>query len=381
MFQYSIIPYLKKRGSVMNEEGRARIQSLRQRIEAVDDDILQLLNRRAGIVQEVGRVKSEIKMAYYSPGREEEIFQRLEAESPGPFPRWAVRSVFREIISACRSLEAELTVAFFGPQATFTHGACIQHFGSSIRMDPENTIQEVFESVERGKAEYGVVPIENSTEGPVSQTLDMFVKSEVRICAEIFTKISHDLLSGSGKADEIRKVYSHPQALAQCREWLRKNLPHVQLEEAGSTAMAAQKAAENPDTAAIAGSLAARVYGLRTVASQIEDNPNNYTRFFVLGRQAAERTGRDKTSVLLSISHAPGSLSRVLQVFNEKGINLTRIESRPTKGKPWEYLFFIDFEGHASDPSVKESLDRLKKEVLFVKLLGSYPQSSFFPSP
>lgn len=359
----------------MSEEGKARIQSLRQRIEAVDDEILQRLNHRAGIVQEVGRVKSELKMAYYSPGREEEILQRLETKNPGPFPRWAVRSVFREIISACRSLEAELTVAFFGPQATFTHGACIQHFGSSVRMDPENTIQEVFESVERGKADYGVVPIENSTEGPVSQTLDMFVKSEVRICGEIFTKISHDLLSGSGNPDEIRKIHSHPQALAQCREWLRKNLPHVQLEEAGSTAMAAQQAAENPDTAAIAGSLAARVYGLRTVASQIEDNPNNYTRFFVLGRQAAEKTGRDKTSILLSISHAPGSLSRVLQVFYEKRVNLTRIESRPTKGKPWEYVFFIDFEGHTADVSIGEAMDKLKEHVLFLKLLGSYPQA------
>jgi len=360
----------------MNEEGKARIQSLRQRIGAVDDEILQLLNDRAGIVQEVGRVKSEIKMAYYSPGREEEIFQRLETENPGPFPRWAVRSVFSGDHLGLPFLGGGVDSGLLrSPGHLHTRGlySAFREFCSdgSGKHDPE-----VFESVERGKADYGVVPIENSTEGPVSQTLDMFVKSEVRICGEIFTKISHDLLSGSGKADEIRKIYSHPQALAQCREWLRKNLPHVQLEEAGSTAMAAQKAAEKSGYGRHCRVAGRRVYGLRTVASQIEDNPNNYTRFFVLGRQNAEKTGRDKTSILMSISHAPGSLSRVLQVFNEKGINLTRIESRPTKGKPWEYLFFIDFEGHAADPPIAESLARLKRDVLLIKLLGSYPQAS-----
>ena len=273
-------------------------------------------------------------------------------------------------------IEAELTVAFFGPPATFSHVACIQHFGSSVRMLPENTIQDVFEAVEREKADYGVAPIENSTEGPVSLTLDMFVQSEAKICAEIMTKISHDLLSQSGTAGDIQKIYSHPQALGQCREWLRKNLPHVQLEETGSTAKAAQLAVEDPKAAAIASSLAAALYGLKVVASQIEDHLNNSTRFLVLGRQDAERTGRDKTSVLFVVSHAPGTLFRVLQVFYEKGINLTKIESRPNKGKPWEYIFFIDFEGHATDPHVAQALHEVKGHVLFVKLLGSYPQCS-----
>ena len=357
-------------------EEKKKIQSLRRKIEAVDDGILKLLNHRAQIVQEVGKVKSEIKMDYYNPRREEEILQRLGAKSLGPFPRWAIPSVFREIISACRALEGELIVAFFGPPATFSHVACIQHFGSSIQMLPENTIQDVFEAVERKKAGYGVVPIENSTEGPVNQTLDMFMKSEVKICGEIMTKISHDLLAQSGKPEDVQKIYSHPQALSQCREWLRKNFPHVQLEEAGSTAKAAQLAMEDPKTAAIAGSLAAHLYGLKVVASQIEDNLSNYTRFLVLGRQDAERTGRDKTSILFSISHTPGTLFRVLQVFYEKGINLTKIESRPTKGKPWEYIFFIDFEGHANDSHIAEALDKVKEHVFFVKLLGSYPRSS-----
>jgi len=361
---------------MMQEKGEEKIQSLRQRIEAVDDEILKLLNHRAQIVQEVGKVKSEIKMEYYSPGREEEILRRLGAQSSGPFPRWAIPSVFREIISACRALEAELTVAFFGPPATFSHMACIQHFGSSVRMLPENTILDVFEAVERGKTDYGVVPIENSTEGPVSQTLDLFVKSEVKISGEIMTKISHDLLSQSGSAGDIQKIYSHPQALGQCREWLRKHFHHVQLEETGSTAKAAQLAMEDPKIAAIASSLAAHLYGLKTVASQIEDNLNNYTRFLVLGRQNSEKTGKDKTSILFSISHAPGTLYQVLKPFSEKEINLTKIESRPVKDRPWEYVFFLDFEGHAEDPSVHEALAKLKESVLLLKILGSYPRRS-----
>ena len=273
-------------------------------------------------------------------------------------------------------IEAELTVAFLGPPATFSHMASIQHFGSSIRMVPENTIQDVFEAVEREKTAYGVVPVENSTEGPVSLTLDSFIQSEAKICAEIMTKISHDLLSLSGNAGEVQKIYSHPQALSQCREWLRKNFPHVQLEEAGSTAKAAQLAVEDPKAAAVASSLAAPLYGLKVIASQIEDHLNNSTRFLVLGRRGAERTGRDKTSVFFIVSHAPGTLFRVLQVFYEKGINLTKIESRPNKEKPWEYIFFIDFEGHATDPHVAEALHEMKGHVLFVKLLGSYPQGS-----
>jgi chorismate mutase/prephenate dehydratase len=266
------------------------------------------------------------------------------------------------------------TVAFLGPPATFSHMACIQHFGNSVRMVPENTIQDVFEAVERERADHGVVPVENSTEGQVSLTLDSFVQSEVKICGEIMTRISHDLLSLSGDAWDMKKIYSHPQALNQCRDWLRTNFPHVPLEEAGSTARAARIAAEDSKAAAIAGSLAASLYGLKTVAFQIEDQPNNYTRFLILGRGGVRRMGRDKTSVLFIVPHASGTLFRVLQVFYEKGVNLTKIESRPNKEKPWEYIFFIDFEGHAADPHVVQALDEVKERVLFVKLLGSYPQ-------
>jgi chorismate mutase / prephenate dehydratase len=352
------------------------INSLRKKIGAVDDEILRLLNDRARIVQEVGKIKSEAHIDYYSPRREEEILLRLRETSSGPFPGWAIRSVFREIISSCRALEAELKVAYLGPPATFSHLACIQRFGSSVRFIPENTIHDVFEAVERGRVDYGVVPIENSTEGPVNQTLDMFIQSEVKICSEILTRISHDLLSQSGDVKGVEKIYSHPQALAQCREWIRRQFPHVALEETGSTARAAETAAKDPKGAAIAGPLAAQLYGLKAVATQIEDNLNNYTRFLVLGLKDSERTGRDKTSISLSLSHSPGALFEGLRVFEEKRLNLTKIESRPTKDKPWEYVFFIDVEGHAADAGVFEALEKLRSRVLSLKLLGSYPQDS-----
>lgn len=359
----------------MKMEKEEKIESLRRKIDALDGDILSLLNKRAEIALDLGKIKSEMNMDYYIPQREEEVLRHLERESSGPFPRWAIRCVYREVLSACRALQAELTVAFLGPPATFSQFACIQHFGNSVRMVPENTIQDIFEAVEREEADYGVAPIENSTEGPVGQTLDMFVKSDLKICGEIMTRISHDLLSQSGRSEDIQKIYSHPQALAQCREWLRKNFPHVQLEEAGSTAKAAQAAVESPGVAAIASSIAAHLYRLRAVASQIEDNLQNFTRFLILGRREAERTGRDKTSLLFSVAHAPGTLFRVIQTFYEKGINLTKIESRPTKGKPWEYVFFIDFEGHATDSHIAKALEQVKEHVFFVKVLGSYPQS------
>ncbi len=268
------------------------------------------------------------------------------------------------------------TVAYLGPPATYTHVACIERFGDSIQTLPLKNIQEIFEAVERGEAEYGVAPVENSTEGSVNRTLDLFIESEVKICGEIMIHISHDLLSQSGNREDIRRIYSHPQALEQCRRWLGKNFPHIPLAETISTANAAEIAAEDPNAAAIASSFAAHFYCLKVIESQIEDYLHNYTRFLILNRQSAERTGKDKTSTLFSISHIPGSLYRVLKPFSEKGINLTKIESRPTKGKPWEYVFFIDFEGHATDSHIAEALDEVKEHVFFVKLLGSYPQNS-----
>ncbi len=357
-------------------ESEDQLKSLRQKIDSLDEQILHLLNQRAEVALEVGRVKSETRRDPYNPQREEEILKRLESQNSGPFPQKAVSSVFQEIISACRSLEVELTVVYLGPPATYTHLAAIERFGNSIQAFPTESIEEVFDAVERGRASFGVVPIENSTEGVVNRTLDMFIESEVKICGEILIRISHDLLSRTGSTEKIRKIYSHPQALAQCRQWLRKRFPQVALSESTSTARAAQLAAEDEEAAAISSSLASQLYGLKVVESRIEDYLHNYTRFLVLGRQTMERTGRDKTSLLFSISHSPGSLYEILKPFSEKAINLTKIESRPIKDKPWEYVFFLDFEGHSADRQVQEALTEMKREVLFFKLLGSYPRSS-----
>jgi len=357
-------------------ETKQKIKSLRQRIETLDGQILRLLNERAEVVMEVGREKSVGKMDSYDPQREEEIVRTLVSQNNGPFPKQAIAPVFREIISACRSMETEMTVAYLGPPATHTHLACFEYFGSSVQTQPKESIQEVFEAVEKRKANYGVVPIENSTEGSVNQTLDRLIDSEVMICGEVMIQVSHHLLSHSGRSEDIRKIASHPSALEQCRKWLRKNFPDVEVSEAASTAKAAQMAAEDPKTAAIASSLAAQLYGLKVVESRIEDYLSNYTRFLVIGLHTNPRTGRDKTSLLFSISHAPGSLYQALKPFSEKGINLTKIESRPMKGKPWEYIFFVDVEGHAADEAIREVMVELEQDARFLKLLGSYPQRS-----
>jgi len=357
-------------------ENGERIKDLRQKIDRVDEQILRLLNERAEIVLEVGKMKSEARSNFYDPKRESEVLQRLTSRNTGPFPGHAISPVFHEIISACRSLEVKLDVVYLGPEATNTHMACLDRFGSSIRAVPKDNIPDVFEAVERGEASYGVVPIENTTEGSVSRTLDMLIELEVKISGELVMRISHDLLSLSGKPEDILKIYSHPQALGQCRKWLRKNYPSIPLIETASTAKAARLAAEDSKAAAIAGSLAARLYGLRVVRSQIEDYFHNYTRFLVLGRQNAGRSGKDKTSILFSISHAPGTLNEVLKHFSERGINLTKIESRPVRDRAWEYVFFIDFEGHVKDEPITELVAELGKKTSFLKVLGSYPQGS-----
>lgn len=358
----------------MEIEGKIKI--LRQQIDSLDQEILHLLNERAKAAIEVGKVKKEAQKDPYNFLREEEIVKTLGSVNSGPFPNRAIPSVFREIISACRSLEVELKVVYLGPPATYTHLACIERFGNSVRTLPKESIQEIFEAVERENADFGVVPIENSTEGMVNGTLDMFIESEVKIRGEILMRISHDLLSRSGKPEEVRKIYSHPQALAQCRRWLRKNFPQVEVSETVSTSRAAQMAADDEAAAAIASSAAAPLYGLKAIESRIEDYVHNYTRFLVLGRRIEKPTGRDKTSLLFSTVDSPGSLYRVLKPLSEKAINLTKIESRPIKDKPWEYVFFLDFEGHLTDPQIQEGVAELKKSVLFMKHLGSYPRSS-----
>jgi chorismate mutase/prephenate dehydratase len=350
------------------------LQQLRQQIDDVDDQILDLLNRRAEVVVEVGKIKAGSSQ-YYVPSREQAIYERLISENRGPFPDEGVRRVFREVISASLSLEQPLKVAFLGPQATFTHVAAMRQFGLSAQLVPVRSIPAIFEEVSRGRASYGVVPVENSNEGVVSHTLDMFMSADLKIIAEVLLEISHDLLNISGDLGDIRKIVSHPQAFAQCRNWLEENLPDIPLVDATSTASAAQQASEDSAAAAIASETAASLYGLRVVKHKIEDNPNNFTRFLVIGTEMQGPSGMDKTSILFSIKDEPGILYRMLEPFNKHDLNLTKIESRPMKSKAWEYIFFLDIEGHIATPQVAEAVEELQEYCQFVKVLGSYPKA------
>ncbi len=276
-------------------------------------------------------------------------------------------------MSASLSLEGPQRVAYLGPRATFTHLACIQKFGNSAQYLPVNSIKDVFNEVERGRANFGVVPIENSTEGVVNHTLDMFIDSNLLIYGEVLQEVSHHLLSKTGRLEDIKKIYSHPHAIAQCRNWLESNLPHMSVSEVPSTARAAELCADDPSTAAIASELAGQLYGLKVLKARIEDNLNNFTRFLVLSQKPPERTGKDKTSIMLSVKDKVGALYDLLRPFASHGINLTKIESRPSRRKAWEYIFFVDVEGHVEEDRVKKALEEIKSRCLFLKILGSYP--------
>jgi len=350
------------------------LEEIRNSIDGIDDQILALLNRRAELVIAIGKLKQGEKRDFYVPSREREIYERLASKNSGPFPSDALKSVFREIISASLALEAPMKVAFLGPKATFTHMAALQQFGLSAELVPQKSIPAVFEDVEKGRTQYGVVPVENSTEGMVSHTLDMFMESDLKIIAEVLLEVSHDLLSRTGRMADI-KVYSHPQALAQCRNWLEENLPNVPVVDVASTALAAQIVSEDYNAAAIASDSAAALYELKVVKKRIEDQVNNFTRFLVIGKQVADKSGNDKTSLMFSVKDEPGILSRMLDPFARRGINLSKIESRPLKKKAWEYIFFLDLAGHLSDPEVAEAIEELRTCCQFVKILGSYSKN------
>jgi len=351
------------------------LKDLRDEIDALDDRIMECLNRRAALVIEVGRLKSAKKGEFHVPSREREIYDRLTANNRGPFPNEGLRSVFREIISASLALEAPMKVAFFGPKATFTHLAAMQQFGLSAEQVPQKSIPAVFEEVGKGRAQYGVVPVENSTEGMVSHTLDMFMESDLKINAEVLLEIHHYLLSRTGRLEDIRKVYSHLQPIAQCREWLAENLPNIPVVDVASTAVAAQIVSEDYTAAAIASELAASMYDLKIVRERIEDQVNNFTRFLVIGKKLAESSGDDKTSLMFSVKDEVGILYRMLEPFAKRGINLSKIESRPLKKKAWEYIFFLDLMGHIADSVIAEAVQELKQCCQFVKVLGSYPRA------
>lgn len=349
------------------------LSELRSQIDQIDDQILDLLNRRANVVISVGKAKEGSQGTFYVPSREKAIYERLTEKNRGPFPNDAVCKVFREIISASLNMEKPMQVAFLGPPSTFTHMAAMEQFGLSAQLVPLKSIPAVFEEVERGRADYGVVPVENSTEGVVNHTLDMFFDSDLQMIAEIMLEISHNLLSLSGDPAKIKKIVSHPQPLAQCRHWLETNMADTPLLDVASTAAAAQLAAEDETVAAIASQAAAVQYDLQIVKGKIEDNPHNFTRFLVIGKKTPDESGVDKTSIMFSVKDEPGILYRMLEPFSSRGINLAKIESRPMKQKAWEYIFFLDLIGHVSDPAITAAIEELRSHCHFLKVLGSYP--------
>lgn len=356
------------------------MENLRSRIDDLDEKILDLLNQRAKVAIEIGQLKKASQSELRVPGRELEVFDRVLRLNKGPFPNEALRVVFREIMSASLSLEGPFSVAYLGPKATFTHLACLQQFGFSVTYVPVPSIKEVFSEVERGRVEYGVVPIENSTEGVVNHTLDLFMDSSLKIVGEVLQEVSHHIMNRSGKMDDVKRLYSHPHAIAQCRIWLENKLPHIPVTEMSSTAKAAETCLEDPSAAAIAADLAAQLYGLQVIQRRIEDNINNFTRFLVISQKALGRTGRDKTSIMFAIKDEVGALYEMLLPFSQHQINLTKIESRPSKKKAWEYIFFVDLIGHTAEEKVQKVLEGLKKQCLFLKVLGSYPAANDKPA-
>ncbi len=354
---------------------KQKIQELRQKIDELDNKLVDLLNERARIVIEVGNIKKAEKLDFHSPSREREILERLTARNKGPFPQNTLKAVYHEILSSSLSLERPLKVAYLGPRATFTHQAGMQQFGLEAQYVAVENIKDVFNEVERSRADYGVVPIENSTSGAVIYTLDMFIDSDLKIYAEIMLEVSQHLLNKSGKVEDIKKIYTISPAAAQCRQWLEKNLPGVPVLDAPSTARAAEMAADDPEAGAIASEMAALLYGLQIAARKIEDNISNITRFLVIARKSPGKTGRDKTSIMFSIKDKVGALYTMLAPFAESGINLNRLDARPSGRKVWDYVFFLDMEGHIEDEKVAAAIERLRQDCMFLKVLGSYPKS------
>jgi len=335
---------------------------------------LELLIERAEVAKKIGDLKKEAGLQVHVPERERQILEKLLELNRGRFPEQALVRIFREVISACLSLEEPLKVGYLGPKATFTHQAALEHFGISAKYYPLPTIRDVFEEVERDNVDYGVVPVENTIEGVVNYTLDMFLlKPGVKIVGEIIIPVAQHLLSLAEDLSQVKKVYSHPHALAQARAWLDKHLPQAQRIEVESTAKAAEMALEDETAAAIASEAAARVYNLNVLARNIQENLDNYTRFLVIGKRNLKRSGKDKTSVLFAVKDEAGALYRALEPFYRHGVNLTKIESRPSKEKSWDYVFFVDLEGHLEDEKVKKALEELKERAKLVRVLGSYP--------
>jgi len=354
-----------------------KLQAIRTRIDQLDEQIQALISERARCAEEVARQKNIVgdNSAYYRPEREAEILRTVIARNEGPLADEEIARLFREIMSACLALQHPMTVAYLGPEGTYTQAAVYKQFGHSVDCRPLAAIDEIFREVEAGAVHYGVVPIENSSEGIVSHTLDMFLNSPLQICSEVEMRIHHCLLASSADIGQIREIRAHQQALAQCREWLDANLPGIPRNAVSSNAEAARLAMTENGVAAIAGEAAAGIYQLKVVASNIEDEPDNTTRFLVIGRKMPAPSGKDKTSLLLSTPNQPGALQALLTPLAQSGISMTRIESRPSRRGTWDYVFFIDIEGHVDDPAVAAVLQTLEQKAAMLKVLGSYPRA------
>ena len=354
-----------------NDENEAsELQRHRAAIDALDRELLRLLSERARHAQQIGALKNG---PAYRPEREAQVLRRVQGENPGPLSDEAVGRVFREIMSACLALEQKLSVAYLGPPGTYSHAAVTRHFGEAVIAEACASIDEVFRSAESGRADYAIVPVENSTEGAVGRTLDLMCQTPLTIVGEIKLRIVQNLLSRNVPLTAVTRVYSHAQSLAQCVQWLARNLPAAARVAVASNAEAARLAAGEQGAAAIAGETAAAIYGLDVVAAHIEDEPNNTTRFWVLGAHAVGASGKDETSLVMSAQNRPGAMYALLEPFAKHGVSMSRLESRPARTGLWEYLFFVDLEGHCDDPRVAAALAELRQRAPFLKLLGSYP--------
>lgn len=355
---------------------QADLEQLRQRIDALDEQIQALINERASCAQQVGKVKQKANdPVFYKPDREALVLRRVRERNQGPLSDTTMARLFREIMSACLALERPLRVAYLGPAGTFTQAAALKHFGDGVELTALATIAEVFREVEADGADYGVVPVENSTEGVINHTLDMFLRSPLSISGDVELPIHHQLMGKQNDIAEIKKVITHQQSLAQCREWLDANLPQAERIAVSSNAEAARIVADDLQSAAIASDAVSGMYGLEVLARNIEDDPNNTTRFLIVGKQTVERTGQDKTSLMISAHNQAGMLYKLLEPLARHGVSMTRIESRPSRLSKWDYVFFVDLEGHISDDNITAALKELEESTVQVKVLGSYPRS------
>jgi chorismate mutase/prephenate dehydratase len=350
---------------------------LREKIDEIDQQILELINLRATCAMEVAKTKIALgeQGTFYRPDRESLVLRRIKELNRGPLPDQTAVRFFRELMSSCLALEKPLDVAYLGPEGTFTQQAVLKHFGNAVKAVPAATINDIFSTVEQGGCQFGVVPVENSTEGVISYTLDRFLTSPLKMCGEVEIQVHQNLMGLVEDRKQITEIFSHQQSLAQCRQWIDKNFPHVKLTAVSSNAEAARLVSVTPGTAAIAGRPAAELYHLTMLEKNIEDEPNNTTRFIIIGKQFSASTGNDKTSLVVSTGNQPGALHRILEPFARFGIGMMHIESRPSRQGLWEYVFFIDIEGHSDDGQVAQALEILKDNVSMLKLLGSYPKA------